>query len=123
MNQEANIDIVRKDGKLKSVSFVMPIWDKQGEDDVLIVEIPLLGIKTFAKDEYDAEIAAQESIELFCLNAEKFGKGLETELKIFGWKFNSKEDNFASMSFNTNRVVFQHMMQTGEQVAHTLELA
>jgi hypothetical protein len=122
MNQEANIDIVRKDGKLASVSVVMPIWDKQGEDDIFAVEIPLLGMKTFAKDEIDAEIAVQESIELFCLNAEKFGKGLESELKILGWSFNNQNKDFTSMSFNSTNVVYDHIMQTGEQIAHKLDL-
>jgi hypothetical protein len=122
MNQEANIDIMRKGNKLSSVSVVMPIWDKQGQDDVLVIEIPLLGMKTFAKDENDAEVAVQESIELFCLNAEKFGKGLESELKILGWSFNNQDTEFTSMSFNSKNVVYDHIMQTGEQVAHKLEL-
>jgi len=123
MNQEANIEIVRKDKKLSSVSVVMPIWDKQGQDDVLSINIPLLGMKTFAKDEIDAEKAIKEAIELFCINAERFGNGLESELRIFGWDLINSQDNITSMAFSTGSFVYDNIIKTGEQVAHTLELA
>jgi hypothetical protein len=122
---EANIEISRKDGKLFSVSVAMPIWDKVGNDDFLSVNIPLFGIKTFAKDEIDAEIAINESLRAFCINAEKFGKGLENELKLIGWGFIEQTETFASMSYrvsNSNSVIDQ-IMQTGEQVVQKFELA
>ncbi len=124
---EANIDILRKDGKLVSAFVSMPIWDKLGMDDFISVNIPLFGIKTFAKDENDADKAIHEALTAFCINAEKFGKGLEEELKSIGWKIipSKSNENFSSMVYsvsNTNSVLDQ-IMQTGEQVSQRLELA
>lgn len=122
---EANIDILRKDGKLLSASIAMPIWDKVGDDDFLAVNIPLFGLKTFATDEVDAEIAINELLTAFCINAEKFGNGLESELKLIGWTFVEQTKDFTSMTYavsNSNSVLDQ-IMQTGEQVVQKLDLA
>jgi len=121
---EANIEINRRDGKLISVTIDMPIWDKLGVDNFISVNLPLFGIKTFAKDELDADVAVRESITAFCINSEKFGKGLESELKLIGWSFNEQKNDFTSMSFevpNSNSVIDQ-IMQTGEHFAEKLEL-
>lgn len=116
---EANIDIIRKKGLLQSISVIMPIWDKIGEDDFLSIDIPLLGLKTFAKDESDIEKATIEAITVFCINAEKFGKGLETELKLFGWSFKDNKKEKTSMVFNvpSKSTVLGQVIQTGEQFA------
>lgn len=122
---EANIDIVRTNGKLSSVSITMPIWGKVGNDDFLAVNIPLFGIKTFARDESDSEAAINEVLEAFCVNAERFGKGLENELKLIGWDFVEQKNGFTSMSFrvsNSNSVLDQ-IMQTGDRISQKLELA
>lgn len=120
---EANIEINRKDGKLHSISIDMPIWDKIGEDDFMSVNIPLLGIKTFAKDEDDAQLAIKEAINLFCITNEKFGKGLETELQILGWEFISEKNDSILMAYSTSNFIFDEMMQTGEKFVETLELS
>jgi hypothetical protein len=116
-----NIEIKRTEGKLNSISVVMPIWDKVAEDDFISVNIPLFGISTFAKNQLDIETAIRESISLFCINAEKFGKGLENELKFIGWSFeNSNNMNFVISEKNR---VFGQVMQTGAQFAEKLEIA
>jgi hypothetical protein len=125
-NQEANIEITRIEGVLQSISVVMPIWDKIGMDEMISVNVPLFGIKTFAEDLDDAEIAVKESLTAFCINAEKFGKGLETELKIMGWCFNNESTRDVSfMSFNVpeENIVVDQIMQTGEQFAEKLQIA
>ncbi|MGV9004722.1 hypothetical protein [Flavobacterium sp.] len=121
---EANIEIIRQEGKLVSVSVAMPIWDKVGDDNILSVNIPLFGIKTFAENEFDADIAIKEVLTAFCINSEKFGNGLENVLKIIGWSFNERNENFCSMSFSVsnNNSVIDQIMQTGEQVVQKLEL-
>lgn len=122
---EANIEIIRDNGKLSSISVAMPIWDKPVEDGFLSVNIPLFGIKTFAKDELDSEIAINEALKAFCINSERFGKGLETDLKIMGWDFIEQKENICVMAFsvsNSNSVIDQ-IMQTGEQFARKLELS
>lgn len=122
---EASIEIIRKQGKLQSISVAMPIWDKPTEDGFLSVNIPLFGIKTFATDESDGEIAINEALRAFCINSEKFGKGLETDLKIIGWNFVEQSETLCLMSFsvsNSNSVIDQ-IMQTGEQFARKLELS
>jgi hypothetical protein len=122
---EANIEIIRKEGKLQSISVAMPIWDKIGDDNFLSINIPLFGIKTFAKDEVDAEIAINEILTLFCINAEKFGKGLENELKLIGWSFIKQDAEFCTMAYNVSNSnsVIDQIMQTGEQIARKLNLA
>lgn len=122
---EASIEIIRKDGKLFSVFVTMPIWDKIGEDDFLSINIPLFGIKTFAKNEVDAEIAINEVLQSFCINSENYGKGLENELKTIGWEFLEQDSSFTSMAYrvpNSNSVI-DSIMQTGEQVVQKFELA
>lgn len=122
---EANIDISRKEGKLISVSVAMPIWDKVGMDDFISVNIPLFNTKTFAKDEKDADVAIAEAIKGFCISAEKFGRGLEAELKLLGWNFIEQSDDFTSMAFivSDSNTVIDQIMQTGEQFAEKLDLA
>lgn len=122
---EANIEIIRKDKKLLSVSISMPIWDKTSDDNFITVNIPLLGIKTFAENEVDASVAIKEAVKAFCINSEKFGKGIESELKVLGWGFNERMDDLITMSYsvsNSNSVIDQ-IMQTGEQFAEKLDLA
>lgn len=116
-----NIEIKRVDGKLNSISVVMPIWDKTSEDDFISVNIPLFGISTFAKDELDTENAIKESINIFCINAEKFGKGLENELKLLGWSF--KDSNSMIFEISAKNRVFGQIMQTGDQFAQKLDIA
>lgn len=122
---EANIDIIRKKGILTSVSVAMPIWDKEGNDELLAIDIPLFGIKTVAKNPMDAEVAIKESVKLFCLSAEKFGKGLENELKVMGWAFITQEKDFTSMTFSipAKNTVIDQIMSTGGQFAQKLELS
>jgi len=119
---EANIEINRKDGKLFSISVDMPIWDKIVEDDFMSVNIPFLGIKTFARDEEDAQQAIKECINLFCISSEKFGNGLEAELKLIGWDFVSRDANSTVMAFTTSNFIFDQILQTGDKFVETLEL-
>lgn len=121
---EANIDIIRKDSVLTSVSISMPIWDKIGNDSLLAIDIPLFGIKTVAKDSVDAEIAIKESVKLFCLSAEKFGKGLESELKIMGWSIDNQSNDLTTMSFSVpkTQTVINQIMTTGGQFSQKLDL-
>lgn len=119
---EANIEINRIDGKLSSITIDMPIWDKIVEDEFMSVNIPFLGIKTFAKDEIDAQESIKECINLFCVTSEKFGNGLETELRLLGWEFISEDKESVVMSFNTSNVIFDQIMETGDKFVETLEL-
>lgn len=121
---EANIDINRSEGKLLSISIDMPIWDKLLEDNFISINIPLLSIKTFAKDEDDFDTAIQEAVKSFCINTELFGNGLESELKSIGWVFNEQSKDFTSMSYSVpnSNSVFDQIMKTGEQFVQKLEL-
>lgn len=126
---EANIEITKKGNKIFSIAVVMPMWDKMGDDGFLKIDIPLLSIRTFAKDEQDAQKAIEEAIKIFCINAEKFGAGLVNELRILGWSHNNEVDNTVSMVYSVSdtNFVLEQIMETGEQYAHThsleLELA
>lgn len=119
---EANIEINRLDGKLSSITVDMPIWDKTVEDEFISVNIPFLGIKTFAKNEIDAQDAIKECVHLFCVTSEKFGSGLETELRLLGWEFISEDKGSVIMAFNTSNVIFDQIMETGDKFVETFEL-
>ena len=126
---EANIEIIRKDKKLFSISVVMPMWDKISDDGFIKIDIPLFGLRTFAKNEQDSEIAIEEAIKVFCINSEKFGAGLENELRVLGWSHHTENGEISAMVYNVSdtNVVMEQIMETGEQYAHThsleLELA
>lgn len=120
---EANIDITRApNGILKSVSLALPVWTKESEDGFLSVNIPILGIKTFAKDESDVDSAINEAITLFCQNAEDFGNGLENELKLAGWNSSDRKFLQSSLYWATNDDIIDLILETGDFYTETLEL-
>ena len=121
-SEEANIDIVRADGILRSVAVTLPIWTKELEDGTLSVDAPMLGIKTFAKNEDDVFTAVKEAAHLFFINCEEFGGGLENELKLAGWGFKSHEIDSASLYWGINDDVIEQIMSTGDSFSETLEL-
>ncbi len=124
-SNKANIEILRINGILNSVSIAMPVWDKPSADGFLSIDIPLFGIKTFSKcTSNDADKAIEEAVRLFCLSAEKFGKGLEFELSDMGWNLTSEKNSITSMSFNVKQTntVIEQIMHTGDQFAKKLEL-
>lgn len=117
---EANIEIKRNgDGKLISVSAIMPTWSKMEDDGNLTVNIPLFGIRTFAKNSADSDVATKEAITCFCIASEKFGHGLEQELIVMGWEI--IEDSLDRVTLNysveSRDFVMEQIMQTGEQFA------
>tara|TARA_R110002072_G_scaffold303042_1_gene491769 strand:- start:4795 stop:5175 length:381 start_codon:yes stop_codon:yes gene_type:complete len=124
-SNEANIDIVRKGTTLNTVSIAMPVWDKPSNDGFISIDIPLFGIKTFAKNDDDANTAIEESIRLFCLSAEKFGRGLEFELVNMGWTITSDANGLTCLSFTIpeTSTVIEQIMHTGDQFAKKLEIA
>lgn len=122
---EANIDIIRRDNNLVTVSVAMPVWDKPSNDGFISIDIPMFGIKTFAESDKDANSAIEESIRLFCMSAEKFGRGLEFELVNMGWNITSDKDGLTCMSFSIPETftVIEQIMHTGDQFAKRLEIA
>lgn len=98
------IEINRIQGSLKSVSLVVSILERELEDGCISITIPFFNLKTFAKNSEDVETAFNEAIKCFCLNSEKFGLGLEEELKSLGWSIsesNEAKSELICMSFNT----------------------
>lgn len=119
----ANIDIVRGGGKLNSVSVALPVWSKNQIDGTLSVSIPMLNINTVAWNDADVQVALTEALTLFVLNCEKFGEGLENELKLAGWNFTNKSSNKTSMCWGTDDEVIERIMATGNDFAQTLEMS
>ncbi len=115
-NMEANIVITRNEGKLASISVQMPIWSKESEfDNNTIVKLPLLGVETIAKNEYDAEIAIKEAIQSFCVVAEKFGQGVEAELQSLGWKIVDSNGNpILGFCVSETDALLDRLLQTGD---------
>lgn len=121
---EANIEIQRNEKALVSVSVVMPVWDKRADDGSISISIPLFNMKTFAKSQEEVEVALEEAIHAFCFNAERFGRGLESELQSLGWSFSSCEGSVMIYSVSDRNVVLEQIMTTGDQYARTnLQLA
>ena len=116
---EANIEIKRNNGKLSSVSAIMPTWSKVEDDGNLSVNIPLFGIRTFAKNSSDTDIATKEAITCFCIASEKFGRGLETELIFLGWEIMEDSSNKVTLNYSVESkdFIMEQIMQTGEQFA------
>jgi hypothetical protein len=122
ITQEANVDVLRKEGVLKSVAITLPVWAKEGDDGFLSVDIPFLGIKTSAKNDSDVDSAIREAIHLFCLNAEEFGNGIESELKLAGWNFSNRSFSESSLFWGTNDDIIDMILETGSPFTETLEL-
>lgn len=120
---EANIKITRHGDESITVSVLMPIWIKSEDDGSFLVDIPLLAMKTFAKDENDVEKAANEAVKSFCIAADKFGKGLEAELAFLKWELLEEEEDNLLFNFSSSDDVYGQMMQTGEKYSEKLELA
>ncbi len=114
--QEANIKITREGGKLSSISVQMPIWNKISEHGNLIVELPVLGIKTIAKDDNDAEKAIEEAIISFCIISERFGQGIEKELEALNWVHSDNESGEPVLGYNIDDpdAVLERILETGE---------
>jgi hypothetical protein len=113
---EANIKLTRKNHKLVSVSVNMPIWNKHSEYGKLEVILPMLGIKTIAKDENDAEKAIEEAIISFCIVAERFGQGIEKELESLNWIAVDDASGEPILGYNVTDPdsVIERILQTGE---------
>ena len=116
---EGNIEIKRKDGILCSISVIMPIWNKLLDDSTISVDVPLFGLKTFAKNEEDVDVAVEEAIKCFCIASEKFGQGLEKELQTIGWTFENEKDDLLSFIIDSDNSVFEQVMETGDKFAET----
>ncbi|SIQ69879.1 hypothetical protein SAMN05880574_12147 [Chryseobacterium sp. RU37D] len=97
--KEATIEIHRKAGLLKSVSVAMPTWDKDENDGSISVNIPLFGLKAFVFDDMDQDVVVNDVIKSFCISAEKFGTGLESELSVLGWEYCEENENKITMSY------------------------
>lgn len=119
-HKEANIEIQRNNGKLSCVTVFIPVWHKQEDSGAIGIGIPLFGLKTFAKNENDIDIAIEECLKSFCILSEKFGQGLEKELEVLGWQ---REKQSTDLNFSVENPVFEQMMETGEPFVHQLEIA
>ena len=126
---EANIKISRNENKITSIAVFMPIWTKQSDQGNLLVQLPLLGINTIAKDEKDAEIAIEEAIASFCIVAEKFGQGVEKELISLGWTAIDSKTKEPVLGYtvsdeNDDAAMLERLMETGENYTNEhLEIA
>jgi len=124
---EANIKIHRDDSRVISVSVNIPVWNKESEQGNLLVQIPLLGIETIAKNEEDAETAIKELIASFCIASDRFGQGLEKELEALGWERVDGTTGEPVLGYNVADgpdQVIERLIRTGENYTNPhLEIA
>jgi hypothetical protein len=123
IKNEATIAINRKEHGI-SLSVIMPIWKKE-HDGHISVRIPFFGIKTIASNEDDIHEAVEESLMCFIISAEKFGKGLESELEGIGWILHEKHGDNSLMDFHAfhENTIVEQIMETGEPFArHHLDM-
>lgn len=117
-NNEATLELSKHDGGITELSVIMPIWSKKVEDGSFLVNIPLLGLKTFATDESDIDIAVEEAIKCFCISASKFGNGVDAELKELGWKLDENQNDHILFNLTSDdNELLNNILQTGEQIA------
>ncbi|WBV60543.1 hypothetical protein PFY12_00140 [Chryseobacterium camelliae] len=124
--KEATVEISRHEGGLRSVSVLMPTWDRTEMDGSTSVNIPLFGLKAFVFNKMNQEEVVHDTIKAFCVCAEKHGTGLESELSLLGWEFGDESsENTISMSYviTSKDTVIEQIMSTGETQSMILELA
>lgn len=110
------IQVVRESNILSLVKVIMPMWYKLDSDGITHVKMPLLSLSTFGKGEEDVEVAIRETITCFCLGADKFGLGLESELEFNGW-IKLKERSGESVFIWKHEDSFDEILETGEETA------
>lgn len=127
MTNEIKMEIARNGEALSSVKVIMPTWNKVRDNGLIYINLPFFGLETCAKDEDDAAIAVSEAVQCFCLIAEKYGLGLESELEYVGWeKSEENGDNELRHSFmnvTPKNEAFDNIINTGETQALQLTLA
>ena len=119
---EANIEVKKNQGRVVSVSVIMPTWNKVEDDhSFTTITIPLFGLKTIAipNNDSDAVTAINEALKCFCISAEKFGQGIEKELQSLGWSLvnSDQESSLLNYSISSSDVVLEQIMETGDQFA------
>ena len=97
---------------LESVSVIMPIWDKENQDGSKSINMPFFGINFHAVEGMNIEELTHDAIKGFCLNCERFGFGLETELIALGWEHFSNNTMVYKVVDN---FVFEQMVNTGDK--------
>ncbi len=124
MDQQVDIsmEITRADHKLSSVSVIMPTWNRKGSDGKLYASIPFLGLETCGVDEDDLEVAVKEAFICFCLAAEEYGLGLESELEFLGWtQVEERSDTHSILNnFPSNKGI-EAALSTGDTRLITLD--
>lgn len=117
-----SIEISRESNKIHSVKMVMPVWKRNGNDDLTYVEMPLLGLMTYGKGDEDVDLAIEETIKAFCIASEKFGLGLESELQYIGWKMLNETSNSTLFVLEVKDSLMEEVMHTGFEKAFDLNI-
>ena len=116
------IEITRESNKLHSVKVIMPIWKTADIDNIIYVNMPLLGLSTYGKSIEDTDLAIEETITAFCLASEKFGLGLESELDFIGWKRKHEYENSVIFAIDIENPFMEDVMDTGYEKAFKLDM-
>lgn len=104
-----SIEITRVEQSKVKVTAILPVWTKP-RNGFLIVKIPVLGIETQSKDDYDVETAVTEALHCYLQAAEKSGEGIEKELNYFGWSTDSEDIYILEKESDT---IFTELLGTG----------
>lgn len=126
---EGNIRVSKISEGILSVSVMMPKWEKTNIEDLILINLPLLGLETIAVNEEDIDTAIDEAIESFCHQSERFGRGLVKELISLGWKtqIESESDTVLVFEMSSNKntvkdIIIERIMETGDQYSHIYQL-
>jgi hypothetical protein len=114
MNKNLQVEATRKEGRLMTVKATMPVWSKIDVSGKLEVKMPFIGGETFCNSESAIEKATEEAFACFCLASERFGRGLEQELVVLGWKHTgAKENGVCILSFGPENETIDNVFDTG----------
>jgi hypothetical protein len=120
---EPIFQIKRNNGKISSITVIMPVWQERGEDEKVYLKLPMLGgLRTYASNTQDSEKAIKEAIQIFCTAAEKHGLGIEGELQILGWNISSEDNDNTQLKMQISSPMFDLMLDTGEPTAVNIEM-
>lgn len=126
--EEAELEVTRSNNKIVEIKVIMPTWARKDNSGKFYIKMPLLGgIETFCDNELEIQEAVEEAIKGFVLVAEKYGEGLELELKSIGWSLDPlmeiENDNSKShLQLIPQNDVFNSMLTTGNTSSYNLQL-
>lgn len=116
---DSAIELTIKNHKVSEAKAILPIWVRKGDDKKHYINIPMLGLQTYADTEEDIEEAVNEAFIIFCKAADEHGLGIDSELEFIGWK--KSDENLFELS-KSRKPFINELVKTGSPVALEVQI-